>query len=277
MPEISIIHRQTDITAFGKGIVNKIATDEVIQNLKNWLSLYISISQEYTKQIIIIGTSGARTATNVHLISDWLKHNFHLKLHIISGEREAYLNAIANIDDFSYKNMLLFDVGGGSTEFSLIKDKNIVELLSVNIGIRSLMAKFGKDIENQREYVKKILHSVSFIINDFELIGIGGTVTSLAALNLSLTDYDSGKVHQSEISKNDLETLYNSIKKKEILLPKSIPGLDKRTDIMIYGTMIVMEIITYFQKEKIIVSDKGLQFGVLNLPYSELEELLKHD
>ena len=107
------------------------------------------------------------------------------------------------------------------------------------------------------------------------LIGIGGTVTNLSAVKNNLKEYDSNIVHKSILTKNDLDNLLHIFSKMMIEeISKFMPFEPKRAEIILTGIMIIKEIVDFFKADKIYVSDKGLQFGVMAQSEEELEKML---
>jgi len=126
-----IIYRASATSALGKDMQKGFLQKQAIERAKNILNDFISISKKYTDKIIIIGTSCSREAKNISVLSDWLKSKFNLKYNIISGDEEAYLNGLANISEFAKdEKLLFFDVGGGSTEFTLAENGEIKKTYS---------------------------------------------------------------------------------------------------------------------------------------------------
>jgi exopolyphosphatase/guanosine-5'-triphosphate,3'-diphosphate pyrophosphatase len=269
---IKILERKIDVSAFGKKMMNDIATPEAIATLQNYLAGYIEISKAYTEDIIIIGTSGARKARNMYVIQDWLRENYQLPLHIISGEEEALLNGIANFIDFQeHSDIVYFDVGGGSTEFTMIKNHEIEQIISLDLGIRFLENRFGDDFDSKVKYTRQSIKEVPVPQNDFIMIGIGGTATSLGSLIHNCSESDMEMIHKMEISKKEIDILLSFFKKAgSDELEKKTQFNNTGSDVITTGTMIVDEILSYFGKESMLVSDKGLQFGLLQLIQSDL-------
>ena len=258
-----IIVKKSQISALGKNFKTGLINEKKLENAKVILKNFIDLSHKYTDKIVVIGTSLARTAKNISVISNWLKKQ-KIPFYIISGDEEAYLNGLANINDFkNIGNLLLFDIGGGSTEFTFVKDGGITKKISIELGIRRLENMFCNYLQKER-YTKKILKKVDIFNKDFTLIGIGGTVTSLAFIKQNLVEYNFEKIHKSSLQKEDIKIILDKFLTVHLSDLKDSPILKMlKPDILATGTMIVYEILDYFAKDKFLVSDKGLMFGVL--------------
>ncbi|MCD4796174.1 MAG: hypothetical protein K8R49_03255 [Candidatus Cloacimonetes bacterium] len=275
--KLKVLHRDSNISAFGKNMKNNILTEAALRRTKSILIDHIIYSRLFTSNIIVVGTSCSREARNIELLSKWINIKFGLKYNIISGEQEAYLNGIANLNEFrEFENIIMFDVGGGSTEFSFIKKGEIISNLSLKLGIRRLVNTFRSDLEEKTNAVKKILNSLKKPeMENFVLVGIGGTATSLCSIKLKLQKYDGSVIHKKCISRKELRTMLRSFERmSNPEIANLIPFDRKRADIIATGTMIVSEILDFFEADKFFISDRGIQFGILNQTKAELQKML---
>jgi len=264
----SVLYRDAKTSLLGKGMKNGLLTKNAIKRAENILKEYISVSKKFNcHKIIIIGTSASRESKNITKISHWLKINYGLPFYILSENEEIKYIYSANIKEFpEFHNMLIFDIGGGSTEFILIKNKKIIIQKSLKIGVRRLNNQFLKS-QPKINYIKEMLNKSKIenkISFSFDTIGVGGTVTTLVAVKNKLQKYIPEKVHKQILYKSDIEyftKLWLSISDKEA--KKLIPFDPLRADVLHSGSLILQEIFNYFSIEKIYASDYGLQFGML--------------
>ncbi|MBC8527296.1 MAG: hypothetical protein ISS28_00385 [Candidatus Cloacimonetes bacterium] len=267
-----ILHRDARTSSLGKGFNNSMLTENAIKRVQNILADFINISNKYNcSKIIIVGTSVSREAKNIKRISNWLERNYFLKLYILSEDDEIKYIYLANQKEFSeFNNMLIFDIGGGSTEFILIKNNKIIAQKSLKIGVRRLNNLFEKT-NDKKNYIKKILtdsHLLDKINFQFKSIGVGGTVTNLIAVKKQLKIYIPEQVHKHILNKSDVDyftKLWASISIDEV--KKLIPFEPLRADVLLSGSLILKEIFKYFSIINIYVSDCGLQFGILQVLY----------
>lgn len=275
---LEIIDRRSSISALGKNMKDHYLTLSGLRRTKNILNDFISFSRIYTDNILVVGTSCSREAKNINLLQEWLWQKHQLKYLIISGEQEAYFNGLANQSEFSeLSSFILFDIGGGSTEFTLVDHQKIKLAISINLGIRRLQNEFGNDHSNKAAQTEKLLNNLKLPNHELPLIGIGGTVTSLAAIKHGLKEYNSNIVHKSKINLTEMKDIYTQIRRlNQKELATILPFDPKRSDIILTGTMIVQKILDYFQAEHFFISDRGFQFGILNLNNKELAELYEH-
>ena len=256
-----IILKDSKISELGKNFKNNLIDNKKIVKAIEILNEYIKIAKEYTNKIIVVGTNLARKAKNIDIIKNFnISQGVQFK--IISGKEEAYLNGIANIGEFG-NCMLLFDIGGGSTEFTLIKNDNILKTISLPIGIRELDEEFC-NLAQKKEKTLKILNSIK--INDFNsnLVGIGGTVTSLIFLKNDMKKYEFDRIHKKILYYDEVTALYDDLVTIHIEKYKDSPIFKMYSlELIATGTMIVTEIMKFFKSDRFFISDKNLMFGVI--------------
>ena len=193
----------------------------------------------------------------------------------ISGEQEANINFKGVCSAIcTDKNILVFDIGGGSTEFTLGNSSGIKKSISLNIGSVRITEKFFLKNEvydfslNNREkaacWIFSELNKLeNFLSYDFDLIGIAGTATTQVSVKEKMTTYDSDKIHLSYLTKDDID---KNIKLylKNIPFNLDIKGLDsKRRDVIIGGSLILKAILEYFKKDKFQVSEFDNLIGAI--------------
>jgi exopolyphosphatase/guanosine-5'-triphosphate,3'-diphosphate pyrophosphatase len=275
--KLDILHRDSNISAFGKKMQDGYLNNTAINKTKRILFDNINYARLFTENIIIVGTSCSRDAKNIDVIEQWLKSKFGLKYNIISGKKEAQLNGLANITEFrKFNNIVMFDVGGGSTEFTYFHNGKMIYNQSLNLGIRRLHNFQDTNfLERVRSTQKALNNLVLPDFKEFKMIGIGGTVTSLSATKFGLQKYDADVVHKSILHNSEIKEMLDLFRRMSNNQIAQLMPFDRyRADIITTGTMIVTEIMDFFGKEDMIVSDRGLQFGILYQEEKDLQEML---
>lgn len=268
-----ILARRLEITRLGEGVdqsrkLKEAAVDRVVQALKK----YKVIIEEYqVPKTRVIGTSALRDVTNSNLLKSKL-NKLGFELEIISGKKEAelnYLGAVSNLD----ADFLLIDIGGGSTEFIWSESDDQIKFESLDLGCVRMTEKFVANPESEFEaeashkiqkHVKKLLSTKLNLKQEFRVKGVGGTITTLAAVKLALEDYDSSKIENLEIQKSELEKIITNLSEVNLEQRQKIKGLQpKRADIIIAGLIILKGILDYIDSKKLYVSDHDLLYGLL--------------
>ena len=262
------LHRDARTSSLGKGMKNGFLTNDGIKKAKAILKNFILTSRRYdSNKIIITGTSASREAKNISQLFNWILKKYNLKYHILSEEQEIYYIYLANKHEFDeYENLIIFDIGGGSTEFIVVKYGDISYSTSLKMGVRRLNNLFESDKEKYA-FCQDILAQSEIqehVPSSFEVVGVGGTVTNLVAVKQGLKVWDSDKVHKQILTIQDVEyfkSVWQILSYDEI--EKLIPFDPHRSDVLLSGTILLESIFSYLRIDKIFVSDYGLQFGIL--------------
>ncbi len=260
-----VINRINRISALGEGMKDCLLQTPAIIRLQDIIAEFLHIASDSNAIPIIIGTSALREAKNSHLIQQWLNKKYHLHLKTISGTQEAYYNALANLDQFDYCSMLLFDIGGGSTEFSLIDNNNISSNYSINLGIRRLYNKYADLASAQIVTIRNLIASVNINMpNHTVLINSGETATSLAVILQKIAGSREIPPHKSRITLSQLDNLINFINDSDDnTISELSPANPLNKTLILTAAIITREIIARFNALDFFVSDRTWQFGVL--------------
>jgi exopolyphosphatase/guanosine-5'-triphosphate,3'-diphosphate pyrophosphatase len=168
---------------------------------------------------------------------------------------------------------LIFDIGGGSTEFLLQAEGETLCHRSYPLGVVTLSEKFGT-AKAQQERVHQVLDSFYQELVDsghlqmvrspgVSLVGTAGTVTTLAALHLGLTKYDWRRINNLSFDRPTLEALLFRLEALSLNEREGLRGMEKgRGDLIVPGLEIVLQIMSIMGKDCLTVSDFGLLEGV---------------
>ncbi len=264
------------IPRIGKGLLHENPVPE--ENLKRMfdvLTEYSEIINKYNcEKVIVTGTNALRIASNTPSIIREIKEKFEYELNVVSGKDEAKLSYLGAVNDYHQnKNLLVIDIGGGSTEIIFGTDSNIHFSKSYPFGVVTLTEKFfesvppaKKDIANFIEHLQDFLNEVSNNVGKIETgIAIAGTPTTLACIKLKLKDYDEDLVEGSTLSKEELQNFVEELSKlnSEEIIQKYSSIVKGREDVLFAGTIILSEIIKCLNLHEVKVSTKGIRYGAI--------------
>ena len=247
-----------------EGFISKEAIERNIDALKEFKDVCTENGCEY---IYCMGTSALRDSKNGDEFVYLAKESTGIDVEIISGEEESNLGFQGVLQGVEKKgNILVLDIGGGSTEFILGNNKGIKFAKSENVGALRMTEKFLKtEIIDDEEflkmssYIKKEVNSTLEYIKEKtidNLVGIGGTITSLSAINQELEVYSIEKVHNSKMEKKQIEKILQNLKKMTLSDKKTLKGLQpKRADIITAGVEILNIIMKNLELQDIVVSE----------------------
>ena len=276
--------KDVEIVKLGEG-VNKThnLNPEAIKRTLDCLKRYKEKADSYgVENIRAFATSAVRDAENravfLHEVS-----KLGIEIECISGKTEATLNFLGNSLVFKDR-ILVVDIGGGSTEFTLGKDKTIDFIQSINIGAVRATEKFFSDnnysdgqIEKCKSWIRKNLEILKTIKDrNFKLIGVAGTATTQISVRDKMEVYDSSKVHMATLTLDELKENLSLFLSKSFEERKRIVGLEeKRADVIIAGTLILLTILEELNQDKIIISESDNLDGAITREEEIMSERLE--
>lgn len=191
---------------------------------------------------------------------------------IIDGVEEAVLSSSGVLAALKPQPdaALIFDIGGGSTEFIVIKGGIRLWQKSYPLGVVSLAEApdSGIDIERVLTVLANDLRAAglsSLLANEeCELVGTAGTITTLAAYDLAMTVYNWQRINNHILSQTTLLSLYARLLPLTPSEREQLPGVEKgRGDLIVHGAAIVLSLLNLLHKDRVRVSDFGLLEGIL--------------
>jgi len=219
-----------------------------------------------------VATEAVRRAVNGQQFVAAVLARTGFVVEIIAGDEEAALSSAGVLAGLKPQPAaaLIFDIGGGSTEFIVIKDGQRLWQKSYPLGVVSLAeaAESGIAIARTLTVLAEELRlaglSPLLAGEDCELIGTAGTVTTLAALDLAMTEYDWQRINNYILLQSPLRSLYARLLPLTPTEREQLPGVEKgRGDLIVHGAEIVLALMHLFGKDRLRVSDFGLLEGIL--------------
>ncbi len=220
-----------------------------------------------------VGTEALRLASNR---GDFFNRAqaLGIEVEVISGEEEARLIRRGGLSGLRLAGMgaVLADVGGGSSELIAAGGGGGEREVSLPLGCVRLREGFSpgrepalSDLSRMGEYCRTVLEkSASGFPPAAALVGLGGTFTTLAAIELRLEVYDGSRIHGRELTGEEIEKIYLRLCDLTPTLRRRVPGLEpSRADIIVPGIVIVQAIMSRLGSGRVTISDRGLLFGML--------------
>lgn len=265
------VDERATITRLGEGVdKTRRLKPEAIARTRACLEEYARLCKGAEK-IAVVGTSAMRDAGGGEEIRRAVKELFGVEARTISGDEEARLTFIGGTSGLKIDGeATVFDIGGGSTEIVVGKGKEISFAHSFDIGSVRLTERHGEDLEAIRAAAREMLAPLQNIVSSGELVGIAGTVTTLAAVALKMEPYDGARVHGHVMSREEIEEVVLMLAKTPLADRNNVRGLEpKRADVIVAGGAIVLEVMSALGRAKTRVSDRGVRWGLCH----ELSEI----
>lgn len=223
-------------------------------------------------KIIAVATAAVREASNQKEFLDHLKAETGIDFKVLSREEEPYYGYLGVINTTDLRDGLIMDLGGGSIELTLVKGRKMVNSTSIPYGALSLTEKFldrdrpkDSQLKNLEAFVKLRLNEIPWLAScqGMQLIGIGGTVRSIARINQRMTEYPFDELHNYYMDPSEVSTVYSRMKEMSLKERMGVPGLSKdRADIILAGVLAVCTVLKIARVPVIRVSSSGLRDGL---------------
>lgn len=219
-----------------------------------------------------VATSAMRDATNSDEIVQRVKSETGIDLEIISGENEAEYGFLGAVFSLPAHDGVLFDIGGGSVEFSFFENRTLRKVYTLDLGALRVSNEFlnsdqpeHETVNALRRHVRSTLKSSGMppIASKGKLIGAGGTIRNLTKIDREARQHRFGRLHGSVVSYGALKTIVNGLRGLDRANLGYMPGLNpERVDSILGGAIVASEIARYFDKQPIIVSGRGIREGL---------------
>lgn len=217
-------------------------------------------------------TAAIRQATNREQIIALMKERTGIQIELLSEEEEAYFGYVAVAHSMGTPSAVTIDIGGGSTEITLFKNKELLESFSFPFGTVSLKQRFVKgDIMNSSEkkeliaYVKEQFQSLAWIQQvGLPIIAIGGSARNIAQVHQQRHQYPIASVHGYEIAKADLDELSMFLGGLSFQQLNHLDGLSTdRADIIVPALEVFRVLMDIVGSAVFQLTKKGLREGLI--------------
>lgn len=235
-----------------------------MERTANALGEFLLIAKSFkARKILCVATSALRDAPNAHTFISQIKKDHGLAIKVIDGAKEAYLGGMACANLLPPMDAISVDVGGGSSEFALLRQGKVESMYSLNIGtvrIKELFMDRG-DVDGAIAYIDNALKALPFESIQ-TLIGVGGTFRALTRSLMKKEEYPLKKLHGFSTTKERFELFCDAIMDASPKKLKSLFIKPDRFDTIKPGTLILQRIIRHLHIQKMICSGVGVREGV---------------
>ncbi len=229
--------------------------------------------------IAAVGTAGMRAATNSADFIAAVEGRCGVHIEVISGEDEARLAYQAVTAGLQTEGTsVVFDTGGGSSQFTFGSADGVDERFSVPVGAVRVTEEHGLDRVVSDEDLDDTLEAISSELSRLDerpvpdlVLALGGAVTNLAAVKHGLVDYDPDRVQGTVLDRDEVDRQIDLYRSRTADERRSIPGLQPaRAEVILAGACIVRTVLDKLGKDSLTVSDRGLRHGVLQERFGPL-------
>jgi exopolyphosphatase/guanosine-5'-triphosphate,3'-diphosphate pyrophosphatase len=220
-----------------------------------------------------VATMGMRNAHNAGQFIAAVQARCGVSIEVISGEEEARLAYLAVQAGLGLPDvrLVVFDSGGGSTQFTFGRGAAVDDQFSVNVGAARFTECYALNGAISKTTLHEALSAISVELTRLDsapvpdaLIGMGGAVTNMAAVKLGLATYDPEAVQGAILTRNDVDRQIEQYRCCPAKERQAIIGLQPgRAEVILAGACIVKTIMEKFRMDQLTVSDRSLRHGLL--------------
>jgi exopolyphosphatase/guanosine-5'-triphosphate,3'-diphosphate pyrophosphatase len=271
---INPVHFEREVVRLGGGFTDEfgLSADAQERGLACLHRFSAVISAYGVVKVSASATSAVRDAVNGGQFVAKVFEETGIKLAVINGEVEARLTLEGVLSglDSEPGGLVILDVGGGSTEFTLSSQGLPLFIKSMPIGVVRLTEGFSticemtERVESVIDQLENDLDAAEISVSgELELVGTAGTATTVAAIKLEMVDYDYRKVNNFTLSRGDIEVIFEHLLRLTPQERLAVKGVEKgREDLIIAGMLIITSVMDRFGFNRLKVSDFGLLEGL---------------
>ena len=266
---------RAQVTRLGEGIAETgdIAPAAIERTVAAIATMATEARSNRASALVAVGTMGMRSAGNSDDFIARVRGQTGVTIEVIPGEEEArlaYLAAVAGLG-LTDGRRVVFDTGGGSTQFTIGDGRTVDEQFSVDVGAVRLTSEFGFGEHLSRERLDEAMIAIAGefgrldgVTSPDALVGMGGAITNMTAVMLGLAPYDPEVVQGTVLTRAAVDRQIELYRSYDVEQRREIVGLQpKRADVILAGACVVRTVMDKLGMNALTVSDRGLRHGVL--------------
>ena len=278
---VDTLDRRMRITRLGQGVAGdrRLHPDAIARTLAV-LDEYGAAARDFGVEAIrATATSAARDSSNRDDLFDPAERALGVRPDLLSGDEEArlsFLGATAGLATVHGEPApyLVVDIGGGSTEFVFGTDAP-EGLISVDIGCVRITEQFlhsdppapeelSAAVSVVRDHLTDVEREIPNLRDAKTLVGLAGTVTTVAAVEQGLPEYDRERIHHFRLTRAAVEDVFRTLALESAEQRRHNPGLEaERVDVIVGGTIVLAAVMRAFAFDEMLVSEDDILDGLI--------------
>ncbi|MBN2493118.1 MAG: Ppx/GppA family phosphatase [Deltaproteobacteria bacterium] len=266
---------RVELSRLGEGLkdtgrFSEPAMDRTLEAICRFKALADELGAE---AVAAVGTMAMRNAANARDFAEQVRSRCGVDIEVIPGEEEARLGYLAVRSGLPAEllRLVVMDVGGGSTELIRGSGQAIEHRQSLNVGSLHMTEQhlvhdpvLPEELRALRQALQQAFADLEAVDADTGLVGIGGTITNMCAVELKMEVYDPERIQTSCLSREAVEAQLERYAASSVAERRAIAGLQpKRADTILAGAAIVAAVMDRLAFESLCVSDRGVRHGLL--------------
>jgi exopolyphosphatase/guanosine-5'-triphosphate,3'-diphosphate pyrophosphatase len=269
------VAERAEVTRLGEGLDGSGELQEapIARTVDAIAGMVDAARQKGVEEIAAVGTAGLRIASNGSTFVDAVRRRTGIEVEVIPGEEESRLAflAVASSLDLGDGTLAVFDTGGGSSQFTFGRAREVAERFSVNVGAVRFTERFGLDGVVGESVVVNALDAIAADLSRLDgrpvpdvLVGMGGAVTNIASVARGLRLSDPSAVRGTALDAAEVDRQIELYRSRTADRRREIPGLQpKRAEVILAGACVVRTVLAKLGRDSLTVSDRGLRHGLL--------------
>jgi exopolyphosphatase / guanosine-5'-triphosphate,3'-diphosphate pyrophosphatase len=272
------VDRQNVITRLGKGVdatgrLDPAAIERTVDTLRRYKA---SLDEHDVSAVRITATSAARDADNSDAFFDAAEQVIGIRPELISGDEEGQLSftgATAELDP-SEGPFLVVDIGGGSTELivgtTALEAVRSLDIGCVRLSERHLLTdppapeELSNAIAESTAWFEELFHEIPAMREARRLVGVAGTISTVAAVELGMVEWDRDRIHHFELTRAAAEDVFRTLATEKLADRVHNPGLEAaRADVIVGGCCVLVALLRTLSSEGLLVSESDILDGLV--------------
>jgi len=266
---------RAEITRLGEGLEERgeISPEPLARTVAAIAGMVDEARRSGALAIAAVGTAGLRIAANRDDVVAAIRAGAGVSVEVIAGEEESRLAYLAVKEGLGLGegSLVVFDTGGGSSQFTFGRGSRVEERFSLDVGAVRYTERFGLGEEVAPEVLREALTAISDDLARIDgrprpdaLVAMGGAVTNMAAVKHGLATYDPDIVQGTVLDRAEVDRQIELYRSRDGAARRAIVGLQpKRADVILAGTCIVRTVMEKLDQGTLTVSDRGLRHGLV--------------
>lgn len=276
---VKVLRERAQITRLGEGVDRtRQLAPAAVERTRACLAEYARETRELgVDRVAVVGTSAMRDAPGGAALTAFVRTAFGVDARVLSGEDEARLTfrgALRGLPVAPGESAAVFDIGGGSTEVIVGRLEggrvDAAYLESFDLGSVRLTERHmahdpptSGELATVRQVLEQAFARLAPLPPDTTVVGVAGTVTTLAAVALGLPAYDGARVHGHVMKTSELRAVVDHLASRDIESRRRLPGMEpKRADVIVAGGCIALALLDRWGEACFLVSDGGVRWGL---------------
>jgi len=279
-----VLAHHREVTGLGAGLAqgDTLAPEAMVRTLEALEGFVQVLGAQEVEVSRVVATQALRQARNRDFFIRQVRELLGLPVQILSPEEEArlslkgVLSALAP-EFLAAPELVVFDVGGGSSEWAIVRPGRETQFASLPLGVLYLSQARPLGDPPRPEAVAALQEEIAQRLGDFYqqnlqphlsatpcLVGTAGAVTTLAALALKMSHYEAARVNNLILTRTQVAALAELLCRLPEMERARLPGMEPaKAGVMVAGALIILTILQIFQQDSLVVIDAGLLEGVL--------------